>query len=306
MVNEKLHVVTGAFGFTGRYIAERLIIAGDRVRTLTNTRVEADALVGRVEVRPLQFDDGKILTEALRGAATLYNTYWVRFNDIGFSYAEAVENTLRLFAAAQAARVGRVVHISITNASEQSPLEYFRGKARLERALQNSGLQYAILRPTVLFGLGGILINNIAWMLRRFPVFGVFGDGRYRLQPIHVGDLAAIAVELGGLQSDEEVDVVGPETFEYRDLVATIGTIIGRQRPIVSVPPWLGLVVAKIVGRVMGDVLVTKDELTGLMGELLYVPGEARKGTTRLSDWAREHAETLGTIYQSELGRRRR
>jgi NADH dehydrogenase len=300
-----LHVVTGAFGFSGRYIARRLLSEGRRVRTLTNKPANGDPLASRIGVRPLRFDDRTALVESLRGAAALYNTYWVRFNHRTFSYALAVDNTLRLFDAARAAGVGRVVHVSITNASEQSPFEYFRGKARLERALRDSGEPYAIIRPAVLFGQEGILLNNIAWMLRHFPIFGVFGDGRYRLQPIYVDDLAVLALDLGSLQTNEEVDALGPETFVYCDLVATIGKIIGMPRPIVSIPPWLGLAVARVVGRVLGDVLVTRDEIAGLMAELLYVPGAPSKGTTRLTDWARENAATLGRVYLSELARRR-
>jgi len=155
-----------------------------------------------------------------------------------------------------------------------------------------------------LFGQEGILLNNIAWMLRHFPIFGVFGDGKYRLQPIYVDDLAVLALELGGLQTNEEVDALGPETFVYRDLVTTIGEIIGTPRRIVSIPPWLGLAVARMVGRVLGDVLVTRDEIAGLMGDLLYVPGAPSKGTTRLTEWARENANTLGRVYLSELARR--
>ena len=177
----ELHVVTGAFGYSGKYIATRLLQTGRRVRTLTNSPHRANPFGNAVEALPYHFDDGAKLAESLLGAAVLYNTYWVRFNHRDFSHADAVENTLRLFAAAQAAGVGRVVHVSITNPSETSPLEYFRGKARLERALIESGLSHAILRPAILFGQEDILINNIAWGLRRFPVFSVFGDGQYRL-----------------------------------------------------------------------------------------------------------------------------
>ena len=167
----------------------------------------------------------------MRGAAVFYNTYWVRFNYGDFSHSAAVENTLKLFEACQKAGVGRVVHVSITNPSEDSPLEYFRGKARLERALAESGLSHAILRPTVLFGKEDILINNIAWCLRRFPVFGVFGDGNYRLQPIYVDDLAALAVKQGRERTNRIIDAIGPDTFTYRELVREISAIIGKPRP---------------------------------------------------------------------------
>ena len=198
----------------------------------------------------------------------------------------------------------RVVHISITNPSEDSSLEYFRGKAVIERELVRSGLSHAIIRPTVLFGQEDILVNNMAWGLRRFPVFPVFGDGRYRLQPIYVDDLAALAVEQGSRDEDCVIDAIGPETLAYRDLVEQIGAIIGKCRPVISVPPalcWLG---GMLVGRLVGDVLVTRDEIRGLMAELLYT-NSPPVGTIRLTDWARLHADTLGARYKSELARRR-
>ncbi len=304
MSSQELHVVTGAFGYSGKYIANRLLERGHRVRTITNRRKVADPFQGRVEAHPLAFGDHRLLVESLRGAAVLYNTYWVRFNYADFSHSEAVENTLKLFAAAKEAGVGRVVHVSITNPSEDSPLEYFQGKGRLERALRESGLSYAILRPTVLFGKEDILINNIAWVLRHLQVVGVFGDGSYRLQPIYVDDLARLAVEQGERRENVIINAIGPETFTYRELLTTIGEIIGKRRPIISVPPWLGYLVGSLMGRLVGDVVITREEIKGLMADLLYVDAKPT-GTTRLTEWARKHSETLGSVYTSELARRR-
>jgi uncharacterized protein YbjT (DUF2867 family) len=304
----QLHVVTGAFGYSGTYIAARLLAAGCRVRTLTNSTGRANPFGGQVEVRPLAFERPDELAESLRGAAVLYNTYWVRFNynnGGGFSHEEAVRNTLILFDAAKRAGVERIVHVSITNPSENSPLAYFKGKAQLERALTESGLSYAILRPAVLFGKEDILINNIAWALRRLPVFGVFGDGRYRLQPIYVDDLAQLAVAQGQLRTNDVINAIGPETFTYRELVEQIASIIGARRPIVAVPPALGYAAGWAIGKLMGDVFITRDEIAGLMADLLYVPGAAPAGATSLTAWAAEHKDTLGRRYASELARRR-
>ncbi len=299
-----LHVVTGAYGYSGRYIAHRLLEAGAEVRTLTNSPGRENPFGGRVKADPLGFDNPAKLTESLRGAAVLYNTYWVRFNHRTFKHATAVDNTQRLFDAARAAGVGKVVHVSITNPSEDSPLEYFRGKARLERALVESGLPHAILRPAVLFGGRDILVNNIAWMLRRVPVFGVFGDGSYRLQPIHVDDLAEVAVREGGGRDNRVVEAIGPETFTYRELVQAIGRIIGKARPILSVPPALGYAMGRIAGVMLRDVVITREEIKGLMADLLHVDAPAA-GRTKLTDWAARNADTLGTRYASELARRR-
>ncbi len=301
----EIHVVTGAFGYSGRYIARRLLAQGVTVRTLTNSSSRNCPLAEAVAAFPLNFDDYDELVSSLRDASVLYNTYWVRFNHRRFTQAAAVDNTITLFRAAREAGVRRVVHVSITNASDDSPLEYFRGKAKLERALMESGLSYAILRPAVLFGTEDILINNIAWMLRKLPVFGVFGDGSYRLQPIFVDDLAELAVEQGGKSENGIIDAIGPETFTYRELVETIGRIIGKPRPIISVRPSFGHAIGWLLGKIVGDVIITRNEIEGLMSDLLCT-ASSPSGKTKFTDWARDHADTLGLHYASELARRKR
>ncbi len=296
-------VVTGAFGYSGKYITQRLLALGHTVRTLTNSIHRPNPFGSQVQAFPYNFDHPDRLTESLRGASVLYNTYWVRFDYADFSHAAAIQNSLRLFEAARQAGVQRVVHVSITNPSESSPLPYFSGKARLERALVETGLSHAILRPAVLFGKEDILINNIAWTLRHLPVFGVFGDGSYRMQPIYVDDLAALAVEQGQWTENRVIDAIGPETFTYRQLVITIGRLIGHPRPVISLPPGLGYSAGWLLGRLVGDVLVTQDEVAGLMQDLLYTTSPPAGGT-RLTAWVQEHASTLGRYYASELRRR--
>lgn len=303
-MTKELHVVTGAFGYSGKYIATRLLAQGHRVRTLTNSINRSNPFGETIEVYPFNFESPDDLVESLRGADVLYNTYWVRFNYSFFKHESAVLNTMVLIKAARQAGVRRVVHVSITNPSVDSPLEYFSGKARLENALIESGLSYAILRPTVIFGREDILINNIAWTLRHLPVFGVFGYGNYRLQPIYVDDLAGLAVEQGRKSKNTMIDAIGPQTFTYRELVLAIGGIIGVSRPIISVPPALGYAAGWVIGKLVGDVLITWPEVKGLMANLLYTDSPPA-GTTRLTDWAAEHRDTLGEKYASELARRK-
>lgn len=300
----ELHAVTGAFGYSGAYIARRLLSLGHEVLTLTNTSPAQDPYDGRVRREPLHFDDHARMVESLRGVSVFYNTYWVRFNHATFNHNQAVENTLKLFHAAREAGVKRFVHVSITNPSEDSPFEYFRGKARLERGLKESGLSHAILRPAVLFGGRDILLNNIAWILRRAPVFGVFGFGKYRLQPIHVEDLADLAVEHGRGTGDLTVQAIGPETFTYAELVRAIGRIIGCERPLFPMPPLLGYLAGRVVGAMTGDVTITWEEIGGLMADLLYVDAPPA-GKRRFTEWAMENRATLGMEYASELSRRK-
>jgi uncharacterized protein YbjT (DUF2867 family) len=298
-----LRVVTGALGYSGKAIAERLFARGDRVRTLTNSQNRPNPFGERLEVRPLAFNDHAALVGSLRGAETLINTYWVRFNHRLFTFDQAVANTIRLFEAARDAGVGRIVHVSIMKPEQGRGLAYYDGKLRLEEALRGLGVPHAILRPGVLFGRGDILVNNIAWVLRHLPVFGVFGDGRYGIQPMHVDDFAALAVGAIDAPSGSVLDAAGPEKFEYRELVREVARIIGVGRPIVSVPPPVGYAVSKLINPIVGDVIITREEIEGLMRGLLF-SDHPPAGTTRLTEWAARHRDRLGRRYASEVGRR--
>jgi NADH dehydrogenase len=303
-MKKETHAVTGAFGYSGKYIAKELLERGHAVVTLTNSLNRPNPFGDAVKAFPFDFDNIDKLKKSLEGVKTLYNTYWVRFNHKTFTFANAIENTTRLFRAAGMAGVERIVHISITNPSEDSPLEYFSAKAQLEKILINTGISYAILRPTVIFGREDILINNIAWMLRTFPVFGVFGDGNCKLQPIYVEDLAKLCVEQGLCRENCIINAIGPETFTFKELVQTIAKAIGTNRLIMSTPPFIGRMMSKLIGLCFDDVLITRDEMEGLMSNLLYVDSPPA-GSTRLSVWIQKNKDHIGKRYMSELSRRR-
>ncbi|HWD21459.1 MAG TPA: NAD(P)H-binding protein [Verrucomicrobiae bacterium] len=295
--------ITGAYGYSGRYVALRCLAAGHEVITLTNSPARENSFAGQVTAFPLSFDNPERLAESLRGAHALINTYWVRFNHELFTHEQAVANTKILFEAARRAGVRRIVHVSITNPDIHSELSYFRGKAELEAALVKLGVSYCILRPAVLFGREDVLVNNIAWALRRLPVYGVFGRGDYRLQPIHVDDLAASAVERAFAVRDEILNAIGPETFTYRGMVEMIARTLGLRRLIIGLPPALGYLGCQITGAMVHDVVITKDEIAGLMQNRLWVDAPPL-GTTKLTEWAASHKQTLGKNYTSELSRR--
>ena len=298
----ELNVVTGAFGYTGKYIARRLLANGIRVKTLTGHPERPNPFGSQVVAAPFNFDDPPALIDQLSGASTLYNTYWVRFSRGDVTFDRAVENTRTLIQAAKDAGVGRIVHVSITNPSLNSSLPYFRGKAQVEEAIVDSGMSYAIIRPTVIFGIEDILINNIAWMLRRFPIFVVPGGGGYRFQPIFVEDLAGLAVDAGGQEDNLVLDAAGPETFTFDEFVRLVGQTMGSRSKIVHLPADLALGLSKIVGYFLGDVVLTRDEVTGLMSDLL-ISDAPPAGKTSLKSWLTANFATLGGSYTSELDR---
>ncbi len=271
------------------------------MRSLTGHPDRPDPFGGRVEVRRFEFEDPARLRAALADVQVLYNTYWVRFAHGETDHALAVERSRRLLRAAAQAGVERVVHVSITNPSLDSPLPYFKGKAEVEEALAATGVSHAILRPAVFFGGRDVLINNIAFLLRRLPFFGVAAGG-YGLQPIHVEDLARLAVEQGDSRTTVTMDAVGPEALGFAELVQLVRRAVGSKALVAPVPPWLLLLASRLLGRFVGDVVLTADEVAGLTSNLL-VSKAPPTAPTRFTDWLGRDADALGRTWANELER---
>jgi nucleoside-diphosphate-sugar epimerase len=300
----KVDLVTGAFSHLGSRIAELLLDRGHEVRSLTFHPDREHGLRRRVEALPYTFDDPVALAASLEGVTTLYNTYWVRFDRGSTTFANAVANSRTLFHAARRAGVERIVHVSISNPSIASALPYFRGKAMVERALAEVGVPYAIVRPTWIFGgERDVLANNIAWVLRQMPVFALPGDGRYLVQPVHIDDVARLCVELAAVRSrDRIVDAAGPETMTFGALVDAVRRAVGSRAPVVHVPPLVMAAAAQALGLVVGDIVLTPDEIRGLTAGLL-VSSAPPLGELAFTSWLSENAGEIGRSYANELER---
>jgi len=294
-------VVTGAFSYSGSAIARHLVAAGRPVRTVTGHPGRAPRGTP-IEVRPLDFADPAGLTASLRGAGTLYNTYWVRFARGPVDHQTAVANSRILFRAAGDAGVARIVHVSITHPSAASPYSYFRGKAEVERILAETGVPHAILRPAILFGGDGVLINNIAWLLRRLPVFAVGGTGGYRIRPVHIDDLARLCLAAGALDQTYTLDAVGPERPTFYELVCFIKEAIGSRSRVVRVPGALIPPAARVLGWALRDTLLTGDEYRAMADGLADTDGPPT-GQVTLTRWITENKDSLGRRYASEIDR---
>jgi uncharacterized protein YbjT (DUF2867 family) len=301
-MEESFEVVTGAFGYIGRYIAKHLLDSGKNVRTITTHPHKPNPFKEVIPAYPYNFNDLEKLISSLRGANTLYNTYWVRFNYGNVNFDQAVDNTRILFDAARQAGVKKIIHISVTNASVDSSLPYYRGKAMQEKLLMESGLPYAIVRPTLVFGKEDILVNNIAWLLRKFPLFPIFGSGDYQVQPVFVGDLAEIAISSSHSTISQTIDAIGPETLSFNEMVQFIRNTLGSKCHLIHLPAWLAVSLGKLVGIAVRDVVLTQDEAKGLMDNML-TSSQIPNGKTRFSEWVSSNIDTLGQAYSSELER---
>jgi NADH dehydrogenase len=295
-------IVTGAFGYIGRYITAQLLDSGRTVKTITTHIDKPNPFGTQVKASPYNFDRPELLRETLQGAETLYNTYWVRFNYGSSTFSQAVRNSEILFQCAAEAGIQKIVHISVTNASKKSSLPYYQGKALQEEALKSCNLPYTIIRPTLVFGKEDILVNNIAWLIRKFPVFPIFGDGNYRIQPVYVADLAAIAVDSAKQIDDATIDAIGPEEFAFEEFVHLIAHTLSRDVIFIRTPAALGILLGKVIGLALRDVILTQAELDGLMMNMLTSDQEPN-GKTKFSAWLRENKNSIGRNYSSELAR---
>ncbi|HUK55743.1 MAG TPA: NAD-dependent epimerase/dehydratase family protein [Nitrospiria bacterium] len=296
-----MNVVTGGLSYIGKYITRRLVANERQVRILTGHLNRPNPFGNQVSILPINFDNDQELIKNLQGAETLYNTYWVRFDHGNVSFNKAVENTKRLIRAAEAAGVRKLVHLSVSNPSEDSPYPYFRGKAILEKIIAQSKLPYAIIRPTLVYGgEEEILVSNITWLLRRFPIFAVPSRGTYRVQPIFVDDLAEMAVNAVQNANNKIIDAADPETFTFEEMIRLIKNKIKSRSILFHASPGLSLFLLKIVGIMMNDVVLTPDELGALMDNLL-VSKNPPAGKTRLSDWLDRNGDKLDRRYANEM-----
>ena len=298
------HTVTGATGYTGRYIARLLLEQGHAVQSITGHPERPNPFGDRVPLHPFDFDRPERLAETLKGTDTLFNTYWIRVNYRGRTHEQCVAQTKVMFDAAKAAGVRRIVHVSITNPDPDSDLPYFRGKGQLEAALRDLGVSYAILRPTVLYSTEDILLNNIAWTMRKFPIVLLPGSGKYGIQPVFVEDLAQLAVAHSQSDDNIELDAVGPEVFTYAQLVQLVRDKTGSRCWIAPSPKFITRLAARALGSFLNDIVLTRDEIKGLSrGLLVSQSDQPAPAPTRLTEWLEQNAQNLGNRYANEVSR---
>jgi NADH dehydrogenase len=289
-------LVTGAFGNTGSAIAELLVGRGRSVHTLTSRAADPTS---PLEVHPFSWGHPDETAAAFEGVTTFFNTYWMRMGDGAGGYDVAVDRCIELIDAAEQAGVERIVHLSVAHPSLDSPYPYFRGKARVETRLQQSPIPAAIVRPTLIFGGDSVLLNNLAWILRRLPVFAIAGDGRYRVRPVHVDDVARLCVEAGDRRTVEVIDAVGPDRPTYGELVREVRAAVGGRARIVPAPTPLVLAGSRALGLLVRDDVLDRDELVSTMEGLADTDGPST-GSVSLAAWLAEHGSTLGRSYENE------
>ncbi|HEY5038054.1 MAG TPA: NmrA family NAD(P)-binding protein [bacterium] len=295
----KRAVITGAFSFTGAAVAAELIHRGWKVHTLTNRSLPPEA--GEITSSPLKFESS-YLQEQLKDADVFINTYWVRIPWNGTTFQTGIDNSKLLVQAAVEAKVPRFVHVSVSRAEKGMNLGYYRGKHEVENLVINSGLSYGIVCPTLALGPNDVLTNNIAWFLRRFPFFPIPKGGHFRLQPVTLNDMGRIIADAAESKENMKVDAAGPEILSYRDFLTHLAQACGVKPIFVSAPNWLALAGIRLIEPLVGDVILTREELLGLQQELLC-SDKPPLGKESTVEWLKQNGNRLGRVYANDVKR---
>ena len=242
-------LVTGASGFVGSHLLPELLGAGHRVVALVRSakagetvtrRLPAD-LAANLELRTGDVDRSATLPAALAGVDVVVHLAAIPRDSNGGRKLLAVnlDGTRNLIAAMEASGVRRLVHLGALGVADREELHYAKSKARAERAVMESGLDWTILKPSVLFGPGDGFFNTVANLVRFSPgIVPVPGDGKSRFQPLHVADLAlCLRLSLERPQTvGHAFELGGPRTWTYREITAEVCRGMGRRRAIIPMP----------------------------------------------------------------------
>ena len=264
-----LLLVGGAGGFVGRAVLPELD-PDFRIRSVH--RHPAPNEGPRVEWVRADVSEVKDWTPLLAGVDVVLNLAWYRWGSE--SKFQALHDGLRrLLDASQRSQVRRFLQVSVppAPASVEQGLPYLVYKRRLDAALERSGLSYRIVRPTMLFGPGDVLLSVMFRQMRRYGFFPMFGDGTYHVSPIAVSDLARVLRQESRGADLGVLDLGGPERFAYRELTDRMFELLGR-RPRYWTMSASG---ARRLTRVLvalGSSLLYPYEVEWLMSDLLGLP----------------------------------
>lgn len=297
------YVVAGGTGFTGTYVVRNLLSNGEnKISVLSSHPRRSHEFAQGIEVNPYNFGQYDEMVKNFRDADCFINTYWVRLNFRNSSFREAVRNSQKLVDACKESGVKRIVHISVANPSHDYAYEYYRGKMEVEDYIRKSGISYAILRPTLLFGDEEILVNNITWLIRKYGFFFIFGDGKYKVTPVFVNDVAREVVRQSQLEENVTEDVVGPESYAFEEIVKLIARETGNKLRIYHLSTFFMSPVCGLLSLLRHDTVVTPEELRVVIDNKLY-SGSEPLGMTKFSTWVKENSEKFGKEYHSEVER---
>jgi uncharacterized protein YbjT (DUF2867 family) len=261
--------VLGGTGFVGRHIVHKLVASGYRVTVPTRNRERAkeDLIpLPTADVVTADVHEPAELVRLFRGCGAVVNLVGVLHDGRGkASFQQAhVELARKVIDACRRAGIRRLLHMSAINADPGGPSAYLRSKGEAETLVRESGLDFTIFRPSVIFGREDRFVNLLATLQQLLPLV-VLAAPNARFQPVFVGDVAAAyAASLTRLESfGRTYDLAGPKVYTLRELVRYVGALSGHRRRVIALGPRLSYVQARLMELLPGK-LLTRDNLASM------------------------------------------
>jgi uncharacterized protein YbjT (DUF2867 family) len=259
-------LVTGGTGFVGGHVVRALHDAGRPVRCLVRDPGRAEALRAQgCELVTGDLTDAASLRKAVEGVESVVHLVAIRQGRQEQFERIMRQGTHDLLAAAQAAGVGRFVHMSALGVSEETKdlVPYYRAKWEMEQAVEGSSLPSVIFRPSFVFGPDGGMLPTFRKLAKLTPVTPIAGSGAQRLQPIWADDVAAYFARAldDDAPTNRTFELGGPDVVTWNELWARLKQALGVRRPSVHVPMGLMRANALVTERLPGDIPLTRDLL---------------------------------------------
>jgi NADH dehydrogenase len=256
--------VAGASGFIGRNLIKALADSGHEVAALYNSRSPSQPFPDAISWLKANIHSVNELTAAFENVQVVYHLVGIIAETRQLTFEKTVVGgTANIIEAARRNSVGKIIYLSALGTSPDAPTKYFQAKWNAEEAVRKSGMEYVILRPSVIFGPEDKFINTLARLIKFSPIVPIIGNGRQMLQPIFVRDLTSIMISAleNSRAAYKTIEFGGPEKLEFRRLVEIIKNVLNKERVNFYIPNWLAVLMAGILENIMKPSPLTRDQL---------------------------------------------
>lgn len=225
--------VTGGTGFVGRNLVNRLLDENHEITVMSHRKSGENLFDRRVRLVPGTVDSVTEMVPAFHGAQAVYHLVGIISKSRKNTFEKTVtQGTQNVIAACLGAKVKKIIYLSAMGTSESAETAYHKTKFQAEQAIQNSGLDWTIFRASIIYGKNDGFLRMMSKIIRFVPFVPIFGDGKYKIQPLYIKDLAEAMGKtlLTPAASGQIIDVGGPEQLEYVDVMNQLKKALGKRR----------------------------------------------------------------------------